>query len=320
MPGTTKLSRYPGHQRSRATYPTPGAMRQRQGKRHHCFALDRRAGSFSQLARCCCTLPMHLVTARYRIVLTPSSQQRGHVSLQVAALDCSATAPLSPSSTAWVCQSVHEALLRPIHGLQRYLVSASQHGSMSAMALSVGLGSLTHRAGIPVRPSVLDPQLRQSYITPHCIKCWSSRSQAPLCPITASRPMGLRSRRYAKLPSLVRACQPSALPSLFASYVQLPVALVVCWHLGFSRLLRKWFWSVACGHASCVCPAHPGPRHAARGIGLARSARPPPRGSLRPAHSGQHHAIAYCACGCAVVGAKPMASPMRLRKTVILFG
>ena len=100
LPGPTKLSRYLGHQRSRPTSPTPGVARHRQGKRDHCFALVRHSGSSSQLARCCCTMPMHLVTARYRIVLIPSSQQRGHVALQVAALDCSATAPLSPSSAA----------------------------------------------------------------------------------------------------------------------------------------------------------------------------------------------------------------------------
>ena len=112
-------------------------------------------------------------------------------------------------------------------------------------------------AGMPVRPSVLDPQLRQNYITPHCIKYLASHSQARLWPCTASRPMGLSSRRYAKLPTLVRACQPPALPSRFASYVQSSVALVVCLHLGINLLLRKCFWSVACGHSSCVCPCPP---------------------------------------------------------------
>ncbi len=47
---------------------------------------------------------------------------------------------------------------------------------------------------------------------------------------TASRSAGERNRRYAKLPTLKRARQPPALPNRFASYVQSPVALVVCWH------------------------------------------------------------------------------------------
>jgi hypothetical protein len=41
------------------------------------------------------------------------------------------------SSMAWVCRSVYEALLRPIQSLQRCLASASQYGSMSAVALGV---------------------------------------------------------------------------------------------------------------------------------------------------------------------------------------
>ena len=40
-------------------------------------------------------------------------------------------------------------------------------------------------------------------------------------------------------------CQPPALPSRFASYVQSPVALVVCWHLGISQALCALFWSAA---------------------------------------------------------------------------
>ena len=95
------------------------------------------------------------------------------------------------------------------------------------------LASRLHRRG--------DPQLRQNYITPYCIKCMASHSQARLCPCTALRPSGLRSRRYAKLPTLVRACQPSALPSRFASDMQSSVALVVCWCCGIYQALCAWF-------------------------------------------------------------------------------
>jgi len=48
---------------------------------------------------------------------------------------------------------------------------ASQGGSQSAVALGVGLGSLAHRGWLPSSTAVGDPQLRQSYITPHCIQC-----------------------------------------------------------------------------------------------------------------------------------------------------
>ena len=79
----------------------------------------------------------------------------------------------------------------------------------------------------------------------------ASQSQAPLVAATASRPAGLQKRRYAKLPTLKRARQPPALPSRFASYVQAPVALVVCWHLGISQALRAWFWSAASPCITC---------------------------------------------------------------------
>jgi len=159
------------------------------------------------------------------------------------------------------CQSVHAALVRPVQEHQRCMVSASQYGSQSAVALDVGHGSLRIVAGMPVPPSVVCCSFGHTlrfYIRPHCVK-WSPVSrEAPLVSSTASRPAGLRSRHYAKWPTLVRACQPSALPGLSQPYAPPTVALVLCWRSGFSQLLRKCFWSVACGHASCVCPAHPG--------------------------------------------------------------
>jgi len=69
----------------------------------------------------------------------------------------------------------------------------------------------------------------------------ASQSQAPFVAATASRPAGERNRRYAKLSTLKRACQPPALPSRFASYVQAPVALVVRWRCGIGQALRAWF-------------------------------------------------------------------------------
>mgnify|MGYP007125370347 CR=1 FL=1 len=97
------------------------------------------------------------------------------------------------------------------------------------------------RLGRCVRGSCGTRPLRQNYITPHCSQCPPVSRKLLLCPRTASRPSGLRSRRYAKLPTLVRACQPSALPSRFASYVQSPVALLVCWRSGLYQALRASF-------------------------------------------------------------------------------
>src|SRR3990167_2834293 len=74
-------------------------------------------------------------------------------------------------------------------------------------------------------------QLRQSYITPHCAKWPSVSRRLLLCRPPLARPTGLHSRRYAKLPTLIRACQPSAFLGRFASYTPSPVTLVLCWHL-----------------------------------------------------------------------------------------
>ena len=49
---------------------------------------------------------------------------------------------------------------------------ASQDGSRSAVALGVGLASLTHRGWHLSSTAIGDPQLRQNYITPHFVK-WS---------------------------------------------------------------------------------------------------------------------------------------------------
>ena len=75
--------------------------------------------------------------------------------------------------------------------------------------------------------------------------------------------------------------QPPALPGRFAPYVQSSVALVVCWRCGLCQALCAWFQLVASPCILCV-PRPP--------LGLAcfaasptRSARPPPRGSLRTA-------------------------------------
>ena len=214
LPNPRKLSRYPGHQRSRLTYPAPGAARHRQGKQHHCFALDRRSGSFNQLARRCCAMPKHWVSPRcascgypvassavmchcksLRLIAGPQHRFRGFDGLG--------------------CQSVHAALLRPVQG------AAEVHGQCFARAWSERCGAGCGHASLRIVAGCwIDGgdgihscgHTLRFYIRPHCVKCLASQSQAPLWPCTASRPAGLRSRHYAKWPALVRACQSSALP------------------------------------------------------------------------------------------------------------
>jgi hypothetical protein len=120
------------------------------------------------------------------------------------------------------------------------MVSASQHGSQSAVALDVCHGSLRIVAGCWIGGGdgihSCGHTLR-FYIRPHCVK-WSPVSRAaPLVSSTASRPAGLRSRHYAKWPPLVRACQLSALPrsvpALRAANCRPRVVLAL------------WLWSVA---------------------------------------------------------------------------
>jgi hypothetical protein len=175
-------------------------------------------------------------------------------------------------STAWVCQLVHAALLRPVQGCQRCMASALQVLGQSAVALGVCHGSLRLAAGAGFDGGggihSYGHTLR-FYIRPHCMKYLASQSQAPLWPGTASRPAGLRSRPYAKWPALVRACQPSALPravpALRAANCRPRVVLAL------------WLWSVASqvllvsGLRPCIlCLPRPpsGPRHASRALAL----------------------------------------------------
>ena len=198
---------------------------------------------------------MHLVTARYRIVLAPSSHQRGHVSLQVAALDCSATAPLSPSSTAWVCQSVHAALLRPVQGLAEVHSQCFAIWQPERCGAGCGHGSLRIVAGIPVRPSVRDPQLRQSYITPHCIKCWSSHSQAHFVALHRFAPFGFTQQALCKIAyagaGLSAACTPQPLRVLRAVACR-PCVVLALWHM--SGALRMVLVSGCAVYLVCAPP------------------------------------------------------------------
>ncbi len=112
---------------------------------------------------------------------------------------------------------------------------------------------------------------------PFC-KMSASQSQAPFVAATASRPAGLQKRRYAKLPTLMRARQPSALPGRWRA-----LRAVACRPFGVlaprhqSGATRMVLVSGFAEHHG-ICPRPP--------LGLAcfaasaaRSARPPPEGA-----------------------------------------
>lgn len=111
---------------------------------------------------------------------------------------------------------------------------------MSAVALGVGLGSLAHRGWHSSSTAIGDPQLRQSYITPHCPQCPPVAAlKLRLVSVTAARPSGEGNRRYAKWPSLESAAKPSALPGrIRALRAAVCAPLWLSWHLGIGQALR----------------------------------------------------------------------------------
>ena len=112
------------------------------------------------------------------------------------------------------------------------------------------------RLGCCVRGSCGVRPLRQSYITPHCSQCPPVSRKLLLCPRTASRPAGLRSRRYAKLPSLERSPVVGAPRSLRAlrAAASRPSGVLALWHMsGASRMVLVGGFAV---HL-VLAPAHP---------------------------------------------------------------
>ena len=140
-------------------------------------------------------------------------------------------------------------------------------------------------AGIPVRPLFDDPQLRQSYITPHFRKC---RAVVPLklhlVPRTASRPHGFPKQALCKI----------AFAGAVASRLHSPVSsrptcsrLSPLWCAGVVACFRRFAhgFSQRLRRVSCVCPAHPwgllASQHRPRGLPVRpRGAPSEPRSQL----------------------------------------
>jgi hypothetical protein len=219
--------------------------------------------------------------------------QRGHVGPPVA------VAWWQPDITAyglpaWWRRPVRTARLRSTQGPGRYIASASQV-LVSALWRRYGVGSLAHRAGSAVAcGSAWVLCSWQLWCSPAAAKLHNaalpsvsaSQSQAPFVAATASRPSGEGNGPLCKIAfagyghTAVGASRSHSRPTR-----RRLAPLWLLWHRDIGQALRAVFWSVACGHSLCVCPAHPcGPRRCAA-FGPALGARPPPRGSLIPAQN-----------------------------------
>ena len=119
-------------------------------------------------------------------------------------------------------------------------------------------------------------------ITPHCLQCAPVSRRAPLVAPTASAPFGCRQQALCQILPLESGRQPSALPGHCVPYAPPSVALVVCWHLGISQALRA-VCLVSGLRPVILCVPRPPLGLACFAASAARSARPPPRGSLRTA-------------------------------------
>jgi len=141
--------------------------------------------------------------------------------------------------------TVHSQLLR-------------KDGSMSAVALGVGLGSLAHRGWHPSSTVVSDPQLRQSYITPHFRKCRAVVAlKLHLVPGTAARPNGFPKQALCKIayagPGLSAACTPQPLHVLRAVACRPCGVLAPGYQSGALRIVLVSGFAV---YLVCA-PAHP---------------------------------------------------------------
>lgn len=189
-----------GEQRSRAGHPARRRAHSANGR-----ATDTTAYRcstvciFSQLARRSTALPSPLASARYShragCAMASSVTMRPRESLRFVT---EAHRHLSPVREAG-CASQPQRRGTAIAESHQMKACASQDDSQSAVALGVGLGSLAHRGWLPSSTAVGHPQLRQSYITPHCIKCMASQSQAPFVSPHRFAPFGFTQQALCKI-------------------------------------------------------------------------------------------------------------------------
>ena len=147
-----------------------GALRQWQGNRHHCLPVFD--GLYLQSVgkaeyRHAKVIGFGSLSHRAGGAIASSVTMRPRESLRFVT---EAHRHFSPVREAG-CVSQPQRRCTAIAESRQMKASASQDGSQSAVALGVGLGSLAHRGWLPSSTAVGDPQLRQSYITPHCIQC-----------------------------------------------------------------------------------------------------------------------------------------------------
>jgi hypothetical protein len=162
---------------------------------------------------------------------------------------------------------------------------------MSLVGLGVGHGScFAHRGWHSSSTAVGDQQLRQSYITPHCLQFPPVNRIALFVAATALRPTGESNRRYAKFPTLKRspaACTPRSLRALRAVVCR-PNGVLAVWHMsGAARMVMVSGFAV-----SLVCaPAHPwgllASQHRPRGLPVRPQGAPSEPRQVMPPGGGQ---------------------------------
>ena len=194
----------------------------------------------------------HNVSARWRIATSGQlarpgcrCQQRGHVGQPVTALRGNPTSPLYFARCPVGSVSGHGGV-PPCPGTTR--LSRVFRGSCGARPLRDPLRG----------PSGLHRVLFCEVPASRCAK-------APLGVAHRFAPLRVYKTHPMQSTSAGAVAQPSALPGrvrALRAAVWLPCGC--CCTSGISQALRAVFWSVACGHSLCVCPAHPcGPRRCA---------------------------------------------------------
>jgi hypothetical protein len=156
---------------------------------------------------------------------------------------------------------------------------------MSAVALGVGLDSCTHRGWYPSSERISVRTLRQSYITPHCIKCRSSHSQAHFVSSHRFAPFGFTQQALCKI----------AYAGAVTSRRRFPVAsrptrrrLSPWWCAGVVAYVRRFAHGFIqrLRRVSCMCPRPPLGLTCFASLARAVCPSSPQGGSLRAARLG----------------------------------